>query len=75
MINLFQWHNIAFLSGPMASNLELLQLIGNGDTRAFGIFYNALVLSSNRLAASILRPGLDAADIKLDDGYELYVVK
>jgi hypothetical protein len=55
--------------------MELIAIIKGGGPHAFGLFYNALVLSSNLNSAKILRTVIDNDDIRNVDGDELYVVR
>jgi hypothetical protein len=59
-----------------SANMELFAIIKGGGPHAFGLFYNALVLSANLNSAKILRAAIDNDDIiRDDDGEELYVVR
>jgi hypothetical protein len=70
--NNLQWNNVTFQMSARSANLELLGIIKDGCPDAFGVFYNALVLSDNVQAAKLLRSLIDDCDIEVIDGDELY---
>jgi hypothetical protein len=67
-----QWNNLLFEQDARTANLELINIIKHGGPRAFGVFYNALVLSDNTNVAKQLRTLIDNKELVVIDGYELY---